>query len=274
MAECYVQLLGGLGNQLFQIAVAYAHCKRSNRQLKISSDTHGGRDTFWDTYTHNFRNMIGRPASASASSPRRFVRNGSMWREPCFAYTPIPAGANAIVGYFQSSKYFADYADEIRSLFVPPPTVQEAVANKYAGFLANSSDYAVVHIRRGDYYHGNNANFHGVAKEVYFERAIAKMLEMNPSVKFLVFSDDLPWCRGLACLTDATFVDEPDPTLALCLMSKFEYYVLSNSSFSWWAAWLETPAKTVIVPDKWFGPIGPQDYHDIYEPSWIKVSVA
>jgi hypothetical protein len=270
MSECFIQLVGGLGNQLFQIAATWAHCKRNGLRLKMSHGTHGGRDTFWSTYTHNFVQYT--KASMNQRSPMMIIKR-CIWKEPSFAYTQIPAGARSVFGFFQSSKYFNEYADELRSLFTPSSNVQKTMAEKYAVLLANSSDYAVVHIRRGDYFHGVNVPIHGVITESYYQRAMTLMSEQNPSIQFLVFSDDLPWCRTLTWLQGATLVDESDTALALHLMSQFEHYIMSNSTFSWWAVWLGTSAKTVFAPDRWFGPKGPQDFQDIYEPKWIKVSV-
>jgi len=198
---------------------------------------------------------------------------GPLWKEPTFAYRPIPVNSRGLSGYFQSTKYFADYADEIRNMFVPPAEVQARVAAKYADILTNSSGYAVVHIRRGDFFMGANTSVHGVLTESYYQRAMALLTKQHPGIRFLVFSDDLPWCRGLPWLQSATFVDEPDTVLALHLMSQFEHYVMSNSTFSWWAVWLGRTAKTVFAPDRWFGPRGPQDFQDVYEPEWTKVSV-
>jgi len=265
MSECFIQLVGGLGNQLFQIAAVWAHCKRNGLRLKISRDTYGPRQgTYWSTYTHRFAQSIG---------PTTVV--WPLWREPFFAYSPIPHSARGLSGYFQSSKYFADYADELRDMFVPSVDVQKAVSTKYADLLTTSSGYAVIHLRRGDFFMGANAPIHGILTESYYQRAMALVTKQHPDIRFLVFSDDLPWCRALTWLQEAnvTFVDEPDTALALHLMSQFEHYVMSNSTFSWWAVWLGRTAKTVFVPDRWFGPRGPRDYQDIYEPEWTKVSV-
>lgn len=259
MSDCFIQLEGGLGNQLFQLAAAWAHCKRNGLRLKVSETTKGPRqETYWSTFTHRFVQNIGVPTLGV--SP--------LWREPSFAYTPIPANARSLSGFFQSSRYFADCAEEIHRLFTPSA---DTVSEKYADLLTNSSEYAVVHIRRGDYFQGANTPIHGVLTESYYQRAMALMTEQRPGIRFLVFSDDLPWCRGL--IADALFVDEPDTVRTLQLMSQFEHYILSNSSFSWWAAWLGKPAKTVFVPDRWFGPRGPRKYQDIYEVDWTKVSV-
>ena len=102
---CFVQLQGGLGNQLFQVAVAWAHCKRNRLTLRISKNTEGGRGTYWNSVLRRFVGHIGDR------------QQGPLWHEPRFAYTPIPQEARNLLGYFQSSRYFAEYAEELRGLF-------------------------------------------------------------------------------------------------------------------------------------------------------------
>jgi hypothetical protein len=112
---------------------------------------------------------------------------------------------------------------------------------------------------------------HGILSPFYFQGAIARAKELNPLIdQLIVFSDDLPWCNTQEFLKGALFVDEPNDVFALWLMSQFRNYVMSNSSFSWWAVMLNTQRHTVVAPDMWFGPDGPQDYQDIYEPTWFK----
>jgi len=251
--------MGGLGNQLFQIAAAYAHCKRNKMEFKLSSNVaHDKHGTHWESILYKCKKYFGE----YKEQPR--------WHEPAFHYVPIPADATAVGGYFQSSKYFSDYADNVRNLFVLPYKMQQEIRAKYAALL-DCSNNAVLHIRRGDYV--PLPTFHCILNEDYYRRAVALLRERVPDAHLLVFSDDLPWARGLDFLSGATFVDEPNAATALYLMSQFEHYVLSNSSFSWWSAWLGTTAKTVIAPDRWFGPSGPQDVQDIYELSWIQCPV-
>lgn len=261
---CYVQLSGGLGNQLFEIAAGYAHCARTNKTLKLSRTTNCKRGTYWDTFTHKCAPYISDPP----------VGPINRWRERHFHHAPIHPNATAISGYFQSSKYFADVSSQIHALFEPTQTIKEAVQSKYANLLTpNMKERVIVlHIRRGDYV--ALPQYHCILTPDYYRRVVAKARDRIPDSHLLVFSDDLPWCRTLDFLTDGvTFVDEPSDFLSLHLMSQFRYYILSNSSFSWWAAWLGESATTVWAPNRWFGPSGPQDVQDIYEPGWIQVPV-
>jgi hypothetical protein len=257
---CYVQLSGGLGNQLFEIAAAYAHCSRTGRHLQISRRTNCKRGTYWDTYTHKY-------AAFQADPPRE---SQHIWREPHFHYAPIPAAATQLSGYFQSSKYFADVSANIRALFDPPTDVKEAV---HADLLTPTMKEKgiVLHIRRGDYV--ALPQYHCILTPDYYRRVVTMAKERVPDGVVVVFSDDLNWCRSLEWLQGAIFVDEPSDVRALYLMSQFRHYVLSNSSFSWWGAWLGEPAALVLAPNRWFGSAGPQDCQDIYEPSWIRVPV-
>jgi len=182
--------------------------------------------------------------------------DGPQWAEPRFSYTPISPSAQKLRGYYQSSRYFAEYADEFRQLFKSGPPL--------------SSNVCVIHIRLGDYFRGKNKTLHGILTPSYYERAMAAMGDKE----FLIYSDDIIMCREMPFLqgTNITFVDEPDDSAALHQMSQAPNIIMSNSTFSWWAAFLGMP-KRVIAPDRWFGLRGPKDTQDIYEPSWEKIAV-
>jgi hypothetical protein len=255
---CFIPLMGGLGNQLFQIAAAFAHCKRNGLTPVISEGTQGGRPTYWDRTLYRARRYIGTPSGTS-----------NLWREPHFHYHPIPSSARYLFGYYQSSKYFSDYRDEIRELFAPPPSLVTAVDAKYGSLITPHS--VAVHVRRGDYLTGGRPAFHYVTTERYFERAVEEARRRDPEAHFVVFSEDVDWCRAQPFFAGATIVDESDECLTFELLSRFRRYIISNSSFSWWATWLGPAPEMVLAPDRWFGPAGPQDWEDIYEPSWIKI---
>jgi hypothetical protein len=264
MSECYVQLMGGLGNQLFQIAAGISHSTRTGRRLIVSEGTEGGRPTYWNSFLENCAKFIG---------PNNAINT---WNEPHFYYKEIPESADGLRGYFQSSQHFKDVSSHIRILFTPSVEIQKTVQDKYGATLL-TDEYrehgVVVHVRRGDYVLPEKIPYHFVTTPSYFERACSEMKEKDPAAKFLVFSEDLDWCRAQPYFADAIFVDEPDECVALHLMSHYKHYIISNSSFSWWATWLHTPAEVVYAPDRWFGPFNVQDWRDVYEPGWIKIPV-
>lgn len=254
-APCYIQLSGRLGNQMFQIATAYAHCKRNGYALVLPRQG----STHWNTYLHQFRNCLGNP-------PRDCVK----WQQPSFSYTPPPADAQQLHGYMQSSKFFADVSGELRALFQPPAALQDYVRTKYAALIAQRDSATVIHIRRGDYFSvPRHLQIHGILDEKYYTRAIAAA----GGGPLIVFSDNIRWCQNQPWLAGATFIEETNDCAALFLMTQFCRFVISNSTYSWWGAWLSGPDAQVWAPARWFGPAGPQDYQDVCEASWVLIPI-
>ena len=250
--------MGGLGNQLFQIATGYAHARRHGYQLQLPPTTNCKRGTYWDTFY---------PACKQF---RTHAPNGApRYSEQHFHYSQIPSTARNLIGYFQSSKYFAEYECEIRDLFVPSEAVRATMNHKWGHLLTEPR--IVVHIRRGDYV--NLPEFHCILTPSYYVSTVNRMIAETGIDRVLVFSDDIEWCKTIGLPASSLFVDEPDEAVSLHLMSQFQHYVISNSSFSWWAVWLGKKASLVYVPDEWFGTMGPTDIQDIYEPDWVKLPI-
>jgi len=256
--SCFAMLKGGLCNQMFIIAAAYAHSKRHRYDLKI------GPSKYMQTIFHKCKQYLGSPDNRAR-----------VWKEPVFRYVPIPSHCRILLGYFQSSCHFADVSGEIRDLFDPPTSLKEAVTAKHAGLLTPTVQErgVVIHIRRGDYMIGANKSQHGILDERYYQRAIEAARAAVPDCQLLVFSDDLPWCREQPWLACATFVEEPVDVQALWLMSRFRHFILSNSTFGWWAAWLAGVGTRVWAPDRWFGTRDPIETRDIYEPNWVQLPI-
>jgi hypothetical protein len=254
--SCYVALIGGLGNQMFQIATAYAYCKRHELKLVLAADTGGipTRPTYWTSFLANCSLYIG------SASP------GPVWRELSFSYTEIPRGASVLQGFFQSSRYFLDSAADIRALFTPSEAIQAAVKVRYSHLL--EKPYVVMHVRRGDYFDGANRPIHGILTPAYYRRAMA----LFPGASFLVVSDEPDWCKAQPWLSGTEVLEESDECVTLWLMAQFREFIISNSSFSWWAAWLSASTK-VVAPATWFGPGGPPRWSDVYEADWIRLPI-
>jgi hypothetical protein len=255
-SSLYVKVWSGLCNQLFQIAAGYAYAKRHGLTLIVPERTLNGKPTYYKQFLTAFIPFLGPQPPDSLNS----------WSEPRFSYTPIPASMNEIGGYFQSEKYFRDVSGEIRTLFVPPAAVRDAVEAKHASLLAIRGSVVAVHVRRTDYC---MLKKHNILTMEYYKKALRLVEGKQP----IVFSDDLAWCRTQPVFEGAIFVEEPNDVAALYLMSQFSHIVIANSTFSWWAAYLGPQPKTVIAPSRWFGPGGPPDIQDIYMDHWTLVDV-
>ena len=126
-----------------------------------------------------------------------------------------------------------------------------------------------LHVRRGDYL--LLSNFHHNLESSYYKNAIN---QFPIDTKYLVFSDDINWCKTIFDGDEYIFVENQSDIMDLYLMSLCKHNIIPNSTFSWWAAFLnKNNNKKIIVPSIWFGPNGPQNYYDMYESDWTKMDV-
>jgi len=228
--------MGRLGNQLFQIATTVALALRNHDNYVFPA---------WAAEPHF--NLSG---CFSGNIP-----NAQTFKEAAFTYAPIPYRPNLnLEGFFQSEKYFLDQQDAIRHLLTPKSGI------------GVQSGCTSVHVRRGDY--TTLTKEYTQLDMSYFGRAMS----MIGSPNYIVFSDDIPWCKANFRGSNITFSEGKSPIEDLSLMMQCEHQIIANSSFSWWGAWLnKNPSKKVIAPARWFGPALPHDTRDLLPPSWIKI---
>lgn len=237
-------LQGQFGNQLFQIAAAYAYSLDHGIPLIIPDFVH---KSSWNARYNAERLFLHKIAHHDL--PRTPV----VWNEPNFNYNPIPASKRLqLCGYFQTDKYFQHRRKEILELFAPPPDLQEKILKKYP-FL--TSDRLTVGVQIRDYRPEFPAeDFHPTHTRVYYEKAFAHFPD---DALFIVTSNNANFAKectqGLK--PHILYLDSNDyieDFYALCMCKSF---IISNSSFGWWAAWLSvSPNKTVIAPRPWFAP--------------------
>jgi hypothetical protein len=194
-----------------------------------------------------------------------------------------------LTGYFQSWKYFADIAAEVRKAFTFPdraPMNLPADLDQRIGthqYMIKHTESVSVHIRRGDYLSADEV-YGGICTEAYYSAAIAHMQKKYPQAAFFFFSNEIKWAKKWLekrymkpgedeldpryCLIEET--TEHTGYLDMMLMSKCKHHILANSSFSWWAAYLnDNPEKTVIAPDRW---LGNAENNDIYTESMVRIT--
>lgn len=180
----------------------------------------------------------------------------------------IPDGT-MIVGYWESEKYFAPYADMVRRKFTFPDECYDPALS--AKIRACNS--AAIHVRRGD-----KTYLEGVSPSDgrYIRNAIGRLSSLTENPSFFVFSDDLDWCRkNLPMIHEAdyTFVEGQTPPQDMALMTLCRHVIMGPSTFSWWGAWLtESPGKIIIAPDvNLWVKSGAEERRDLLPDRWIKI---
>ena len=181
-----------------------------------------------------------------------------------FEYIPIiPRDRTCYIGYFQSEKYFPD-RDFILNLFEPADFIKERI-DRYKDIIGINK--ASIHIRRGDYIKLNH--IYNVLGMDYYNEAI-KVLKLCGVTEYLVFSNDIDWCKANFGGDQFTFIKE-DSFTELFLMGKTKYQIIANSAYSWWGAYMNNnPDRQIIAPKKWFVGEKHSD-RDIIPQNWIKL---
>lgn len=257
LISCY--FMGGLGNQLFQASHALAQGLKHKRDVVFLPESFTpmqGRKT--DNFVNNiFRNL------KFVNSFENFDTIESQWE-----FSEIfPSENNTMFyGYFQSSKNFLGFENEIRDIFLPTEKFVENSLSKFPQLKENKT--LSLHIRRGDCF--QNLDIHPIAREKYIQKALEKIGDYS---HIFIFSDDKNWVKENLHLQNSIFIDQEDYE-EIWLMSLCQNNIIVNSTFSWWGSFLnKNKDKKVVAPSIWFGPRGPKNYSDIYEPYWSLVNV-
>lgn len=174
----------------------------------------------------------------------------------------------AIDGYFQSDKYFKHFEPQLRQILI----FKDEIVKKTIKLMPSKKNQELVsiHIRRGDYTTLNL--YHPVVSQNYLDKAVSYF---NDKYHFLVFSDDIDWCKSNWGEDDRfTYFHSGSHFVDFCAMSFCHHHIISNSSFSWWSSYLSNNKnKKIIAPQKWFGPgFANNITNDLYREEMIVVS--
>lgn len=264
-SSCYLEnnyivprLQGRTGNMMFQIANAYVKALEYDRQIVVpyaeSSSSHLEKGLF-----RNFNFRIDKIPDNNKSK--------HIWSS--FNYNKVSDPDNDIptvyCGWYQSEKFFENYKSVIRDVFSPTQEFINKAFNDYP-FL-KTYQVAAINIRRGDYL--TQPRRHPVVSHSYIDKAISKLPYHD--IKLIV-SDDIQWCKNNMRYENMIFAENYYDQNALWLLSLCDHFVISNSTFSWWGAWLSrNKEKVVIAPSIWFGPDVEENSQDIYCENWTKI---
>ena len=265
--------MGRLGNQMFQYALLLGVAKRTGLRPALPY-AHKSPGNQWTNMAID--ELFGiQVADCSQLRPKTLIRepHNDIRYLPRIAALTAAEGSIDFYGYFQSEKYFKHAEQEVRAAFSFADSCIRDCATESIESSRSSSDTGKVvsiHVRRGDYLK-LPLNFPFSA--VYYERAMEHMTQsLGGKCHFIVVSDDIPWCKSFFSTMNRfgsfTYSEGTSMTQDLAFIRATDHCIISNSSFSWWGAWLnESPGKIVTMPDPWFGPRGPKG-HDLYVEGW------
>ena len=275
-----VQIIGGLGNQMFQYAFALKlkHLYPKEKVLLDISDFQ-----IYETRNYELGNVfnVTLPYASKLDKFRVFPylpivnkRLDFLRKEYVEEYErSFSFDEKALQikkdcyyrGYWFCQDYFVDISDEIRSSYIfKKPLGDENIKLKE---LIDSTNSVSIHVRRGDYLLYDI--FKNICEIDYYERAIKYIKTQVENPHFFIFSNDPDWCTAnLFKLIDGdvTFSNNnSDSTnyVDMQLMACCKHNIIAHSSFSWWSSWLNTnPNKIVVAPKRWLNDVkvknGPQ----------------
>lgn len=265
-----VHIMGGLGNQLFQIASAYAYAKKENGSLKILHITQNGdRPVYWNTILER---VVPYLVSSLPPLEQWYENMATQYKE----IGPLTSNGKCLNEYLQSSKYFYNdkIKQEIKDLFRPSQSLLNDVCNKYNYLIENKDRVVIMHSRQTDYIRFKET--HGPLEGGYYKKAVNEMIVKVENPIFLLCGDDNNYWKEIKddILTvyqyEHMILEGESDINTFALLQQFNNVIMANSTFIWWTTWL-ADAKNVIAPAKWFGPEGPQYYEDIYESHWMRI---
>lgn len=241
----YVELVGGLGNQLFGFAAALNQARRLECTVTMNHVSHVG-----DTP----RSMLLQPLVGDSVAIGSAASAACCFTESSFRYDAnierIQPGT-LLRGYFQSHRYIGPGEPMLRSL----AQAAKGLRQSNQVFEAPTQPFIAVHVRGGDYRQPRNRAFHGVCTPRYFAESVELLRRRVGDLPAYIFADDEDgYAMALASVPRSRRYwgsDEAHPLRILADMAQSSALVISNSSFGWWGAWMSQSAH-VVAPDPWF----------------------
>jgi hypothetical protein len=280
--SCY--LMGGLGNQLFQIFTTISYGIRNNRQIVFPYTdvlTVGiTRPTYWESFLQSFKKFTTYNNNYGLSN--NDIITFHCYREPFHHHQSIPITTDKkilLYGYFQSYKYFDNDKQKIFSL-MELEKQQDKIKKDYSHYLDNNYDTISMHFRLGDY--KEKQDYHPILPYDYYENAIFNILLYRKYTKpyrvlyFCEQEDNETVNKIIERLKNKydtiEFVkvdDNIDDWKQLLIMSCCNNNIIANSSFSWWGGYFnQNSDKFVCYPNLWFGHRANNNVKDMFPVTW------
>lgn len=255
-------LMGGLGNQMFQISHSLCQSWRHGVSCYFDSFAHTPMQANQPTkYINNiFRNI----EFNKVTSPVIRISE-SHWNFPNLNFNPKQN--IEFNGYFQSSKNFLGFNEKIKEIFRPTEGFINKLELIYPKIFDDNS--ISIHVRRGDYL--TIPEVLPILDISYFLNCLSKF---NDITNVFIFSDDKSWVKDNFIGDNFTIVEGLEDYEEMWGISLCKNNIISNSTFSWWGSFLnKNKNKRVLSPSLWFGPNGPNPHDSIFESNWEKNNV-
>ena len=293
-----IRLRGGLGNQLFQYAAGRSLALRNHVPLWLDTTSGFCGDPYGRSYALGAFRVVNENDDHISSADlgfraelfRKFVQRRELFRKRILGRDFDSAIYNlhikrpmALDAYCQSPLYFSEIEEALRrelEFNSPPPGLSEAAVEEIG--QANS---VCLHVRRlfakeaDGSIRQSVADFYGTCEIAYYRSAIRELAETHGNLRIFVFSDDIGWAQQNAGafeteVCSVKVIDDDDPLRSFYLMRLCKHFIIANSTFSWWAAWLgQYSMKTVCVPPVWNR--GERRFpRDLFPPAWKIVPAA
>lgn len=283
---------GRLGNQMFGFAL-YQYLKNIGKDVFVDlvCNRVNGEQGIWSDVKYNAGIFDLEYRIADSDIAMKMLEDGhdrNIWMR--WAYRIVPSRCKFyeeskqgefdkrifelddvyLHGYWQTEKYFAEIADEIHQMYQFPDLFSD-YQKRLLGEIELSHSVSV-HIRRGDYL--KRPGIYGTVDLKYYRMAMEYIQERKENVHFYVFTDDVPWAKQNFRGNNITVVENDSDNLVIrnldmALMAECKNNIIANSSFSWWAAWLNKNQKKIIIaPKEW--EVNKQT-KDIWCDDWVKM---
>lgn len=252
-----INVVGRFANQMFGLSSAYGIAKKAGRELVIQE---------WK-YASYF-NLAGVKQVKKMDFGGEYGEQGFHYHGEYFQELCEKGGHTVkISGYLQTERYFEHCKEDIKKMFTFKEGFQRRLKEKYEHVF--TKPVIGIHIRRGDYV--GNPNYYNLPIEYYLHALEANFPHWEKEYNILVFSDDVHYCKAYLD-TDGFFFSEGQSEVEdICLMAQCSHYILSNSSYSWWGAWLGEKENTIVVtPNHMFAGelFKSHNISDFFPPRW------
>jgi hypothetical protein len=261
-----VEYQGQMGNQIFQTAAAISFAMNNNCNIILPESFLSLSDL---GIKSNCQRIFQKIPFRKLSTPPEYVYE----QPPPFQYEPIPFnGSTKLKGFFESEQYFIKYKDLIIDVFSPPTQIERHLRQKFKAILSHPKTVGL-HIRTLYYDQLNDKdlyNYYFPPDMEYIEKAINLFDE---DCLFIVCSDFIPWCKkNLSHINrNFVFIENQKRHFDFYLLSLCKNMITSNSTFGWWAAYLnKNPDKKIIARSPW-ALSNERDYSGIYPKEWVVI---